>query len=60
VPRIQLLFRLLELGFLLLHFLLENHLHLGFHLGQLGFLVRALFLLLGRGAVLVSYYYRAS
>jgi hypothetical protein len=51
VASIELLFGQLELGFLLLHFLLEDHLHLGLHLGQLHLVRRSLFCHLGRRAV---------
>jgi hypothetical protein len=36
VTRVKLLFGNLELALLFLDFLLEDHLHLGFHLGKLG------------------------
>lgn len=44
VARVKLLFRLLELGLLLLHLLLEDHLHLGFHLRELSLVQDSLLL----------------
>ncbi len=44
MSRVELLLRLLQLGFLFLYLLLENHLHFGFHLGQFGFVEHTLFL----------------
>jgi hypothetical protein len=43
VPGIELFFGLLELGLLLGDLLLEHHLHLCFHLGQLGLVESAVF-----------------
>ena len=45
---VELLFTLLKLALLLRHLLLEDHLHLALHLGQLLFMEGALFLLLDR------------
>ena len=44
MSRVKLLLRLFQLGLFFLHLLLEDHLHLGFHLGQFGFVEHTLFL----------------
>ena len=54
MPRVEFLLRLLQLGFLFLHLLLENHLHLGFHLGELGFVKYTLFLHAQGGAITIN------
>ena len=51
VAGVEFLLRLLELGLLLGDLLLEHHLHLRLHLCELGFVQRAFFCKLSRGAV---------
>lgn len=55
MPRVEFLLRLLQLGLLFLHLLLENHLHLGFHLGKLGFVEHTLFLHAQGGAITTNH-----
>ena len=54
VAGVQLFFALLELGLLLGHLLLEDHLHLGFHLGELLLVQGALLFLLDGGVDLLE------